>query len=81
MLFRSTREIFPGNNEWQMLKFRCRPEFQDLYERRRVTATIAGQTFDLGEVFDCVAKAEIPKSLDLTQGINIDVGRFVEEGE
>lgn len=59
-----TRELTNSQN-WQKLKWRCRKECLELYEGRRVIAEIAGQTFDLGEIFDGIAETDIPRDLDL----------------
>lgn len=61
-----TRETTASAN-WQKLKWRCRKECQELFEGRRVTAEIAGQPFDLGEIFNGIAETDIPRNLDLTQ--------------
>lgn len=59
-----TRE-FTGSGSLQKLKWRCREECMELYEGRRVIAEIAGQIFDLGEIFDGIAETDIPRDLEL----------------
>lgn len=75
-----TRAIIPGDNDWQLLKWRCRQDCLDIYEGRQIEAVISGRKFDLGSVFDGRAEAFIPAQLDLKQlPVNICVGKLDNE--
>lgn len=70
----------PGNSNWQKLRWRCLPEYSELYEGRQITATIAGQPYDMGAVFDCAAESFVPGNLDLRrETIEISVEKIVSD--
>jgi len=70
----------PGDQNWQILRWRCRPEFLELYEGRQIFATIAGEAFDLGTVFDGSAETLIPGHFDLRRdAVGIRIEKIISE--